>query len=317
MLFRISGKSGSDELEIISFIMKSEEIVRTKLKLFKFLESNEIKYVNQDSLEGNSIFILVNVGRNYFFSFEFITKKLTELLIPKEVGLSPTFQKLTKNLFISIGGPSSRCVHIYDMNINRWYYIGELNSIRVGAYAVLIKEYKIVYICGGKNEDGDDTLEIEYFKLIFEEDSGAALITSIGVTNNDGVSGNPLKDQNDCSLSESFYPTELKKKKSFKNDFLLRKSHPVVIPLLQIDSYLICGGDNIFGPTKTCVLYEAAKDFIYLTNSELPKFIHSLNPITVPYKSSNYYFYSDGNAVISYSYIDGVFQIIEKNVIDI
>jgi hypothetical protein len=317
MLFRITGKSGSDELEIISFILKSEEILRTKLKLFKFLESNEIKYVNHDSVEGNSLYILVNIGKNYFFSYEFITKKLTELLIPKEVGLSPTFQKLTKNLFISIGGPSSRSVHVYDMNLNKWYFIGELHSIRIGAYAVLLKEFNVVYVCGGKNEDGDDTLEIEYFKLVYEEDSGAALITSNVMPTTEGVSGNPLYNQNDSSLSESFYPTELKKKQSFKNDFLLRKSNPAVIPLLQIDSYLICGGDNIFGPTKTCVLYEAIKDFICLTNSELPKFICSPNPITVPYKSSNYYFYSDEKAVISYSYIDGVFQLIEKEVVDL
>ena len=93
MLFRITGKSGSDELEILTFIMKSEEMIRTKLKIFKFLESNDIKYINKESLQGNTIYILVNVGKNYFFSYEFVNKKLTELVIPNEVGVSPSFQK--------------------------------------------------------------------------------------------------------------------------------------------------------------------------------------------------------------------------------
>jgi hypothetical protein len=326
-LFRISGKSGSDELEIISFIMKSEEMLRVKLKIFKFLESNEIKYISKDSLDENTIYILVNTGENYFFSYQFIHKKVTELVLPKDVGLSPTFQKLSNNLFISIGGSTSRRVHIYDMNLDKWYYIGQLNSIRIGAYAIWVKEYKVVYICGGKNEDGDDSLEIEYFKLVCEEDSGAALSNSIILPTSDGDGGtvktsivnNPLHFNNDnnISLSESFYPTELKRKNSFKNDFLLRKSNSVVIPLIESDTYFICGGENLFGPTKTCVLYDAAKDIICLTNSELPKFVNSSNPNAIPYKSSNFYFYSLENAVISYSYLDRKFEVIEKELVDL
>lgn len=305
--------------------MKSEEMLRVKLKIKKFLESNEICYINKDSLEDNSVYILINTGHNYFFSYHFISKKITELVIPKEVGLTPTLQKLSNNLFISIGGQTSRSVNIFDMYVNKWYYIGQMYSIRIGAYAVWVKEYKVVYICGGKNEDGDDSLEIEYFKLVSEEDSGAALSNSniLPTSEGEGVASTtvgknfPSSKDNNYALNESFYPTELKRKNSFKNDFLLRKSNPVVIPLIEIDNYLICGGDNIFGPTKTCVLYDAARDIISLTNSELPLFVSNSSQNVVPYKSSNFYFNSSENAVISYSYIDRKFGVIDKEVVDI
>jgi len=318
MLFRISGKSGSDELEILSFIMKTEEMIRTKIKIFKFLESNDIRYINKESPEENSIYILVNIGKNYFFSYEFINKKLTELVVTNEVGVSPALQNLTKNLIIFIGGSSSRTVNIFDTNIDKWYYIGEMNSIRIGGCAILNSEFNIVYICGGKNEDGDNSLEIEYFKLIYEENSGVATASNDLTPIDNGQSESSKLDdkENLHSLSSSFYPTEIKTKTPIKNDFLLRKSYPVIVPLLHGNSYLICGGDNIFGPTKSCVLFDTGKDYICLASSELPKFTNNSNQMAARYKSSNFYFYSSDNAVISYSYLDGLFELIETDITD-
>jgi hypothetical protein len=319
MLFRITGKSGSDELEILSFIMKTEEMNRTKIKILKFLESNDIRYINKESPQENSLYILVNIGKNYFFSYEFINKKLTELVVPNEVGVSPALYRLTKNLIIFIGGSSSRTVNIFDTHINKWSYIGDMNSIRIGAYAILNSEYNVVYICGGKNEDGDNSLEIEYFKLIYEENSAVA-VTSNDLTPTDSGESESSKindKDNLLSLSSSFYPTEIKTKTPIKNDFLLRKSNPVIVPLLHGNSYLICGGDNIFGPTKSCVLYDSTKDLICLANSELPKFTSDSNQMAVQYKSSNFYFYSSDNAVISYSYLDGLFELIETDIVDV
>jgi hypothetical protein len=63
--------------------------------------------------------------------------------------------------------------------------------------------------------------------------------------------------------------------KKIKNDFLLRKINPVVLPLLEENAYLICGGGNIFQDTLTCTIFYTDRDFISLTNNLLPKGLSS------------------------------------------
>jgi hypothetical protein len=270
--------------------LKTEEFLKKTFRIFRYFKSSEIRYIIhnyiQNEIENSLIYLIVNTGDNYFFSLDYDSGKITELNLPKEIGLGPTFQKLNNYFFITIGGinGNSNTVNLYDIYNNKWYYVGNLSSSRSGAYAVLNCEDNLVYICGGMNSDGDNTFDIEYFNLEY-----------------------PMGSE----ISSGVYPTELKIK-NIKNDFLLRKINPVVLPLMEENSYLICGGSNIFQDTVTCTIFYADRDFVSLTNNLLPKtFKNSPNNQNIMCYKNSLYFFIGENEVIRYSLLENAFEIIQ------
>ena len=244
----------------------------------------------ENEVENNLIFLIVNTGDNYFFSLDYESGKITELSLPKEIGFGPTFQKINNYFFIASGGinGNSSSVNLYDIYNKKWYYVGNLASARSGAYAVLNNEDNIDYICGGVNSDGDNSFDIEFFNLLYPVGS---------------------------EITPGAYPTEINIKK-IKNDFLLRKINPVVLPLLEENAYLICGGGNIFQDTLTCTIFYTDRDFISLTSNLLPKGFFNCpnNQNIISYKNSIYFFISD-NEVVRYSLLENIFDVIQKELI--
>lgn len=229
----------------------------------------------------STIYLLVNTGSNYFFSLDYFDGKITELPIANEIGLYPTFQKLNENYFITIGDS----VNIYDIDLSVWYFIGKLSVPRIGSYAIYIENENMIYICGGVNSEGDNTFDIECFNF-------SITATEVTTTN-----------------------TELKIKK-IKDDFLLRKTFPIIIPLFDYSTFLICGGNNIFKETNTCIVFYTKKDLMYISNINLPKPTFQCNPNVVVYRSSCYFFISDTETV-RYSFLQNKFELISKEIIDL
>ncbi len=246
-------------------------------------------------MENYIVYLIVNTGENYFFSLNFNSGAITDLALPEEVGYTPTFQKLNNFYFILIGGANEKnCgVHLFDIYGQTWYFVGTMQGSRWGSYALLNNEENEVYICGGSNQEGDNSFELEYFSLVYPVKSS--------------------EKKNCLDLYTNFYPQEIKTKK-IKNDYLLRKTNPVVLPLFEDNSFLICGGSNIFQETSTCVLFHTDRDFISLTNKLLPlTFSLDMTSRNICTYKNTFFFFVESNKVLSYSVIDNTFEIILSN----
>jgi hypothetical protein len=161
---------------------------------------------------------------------------------------------------------------------NTWSLVGKMSSVRTGGYSLLNEYDNIVYIAGGVNSDNDNTLSIDYFEL----------------------------------NTNKF---EIKTKK-IKDDFLLRKSNPVVIPVNDYNTFLICGGEGMFGNVSTCSIYYTDKDILLLSNTCLPKPFSTTNMNFYSYKAGVYFFIND-REVVKYSLIDNAYTLIKKDVLEL
>ena len=280
--------------------------MRKTVRIFRYFKSSEIRYVIHtylsNEVEQNLIYFLVDTGENYFFSLDYFNGKITELQLGNEVGFAPSFFKLNNVFFITIGGINGNCaaVNLYDIYNNKWYFVGNLSQGRSGAYVLLNNYDNIVYICGGVSADGDNTFDIEYFNLDYPTE---------------------IKGGNNLFLNQTYYPCEIKTKK-IKNDYLLRKINPVVLPLIEDNSYLICGGSNIFIETQTCMFYYTDKELIFLSNVQLPKPVNeknsnNSNSQNINFYKNSFYFFVGENQVVRYSVIENSFEVIQKEVLEV
>ena len=172
-------------------------------------------------------YILVKSSTSQFFSYKSETQTITTLPIIDEIGNFPSFIPLTSQLILSVGGTNSSNICIFDKNIEKWYYIGSCKTIRNGSYALCDKITNDIYISGGTNEDGDNSLDIEAFKLVYDDAVG--------------------------SLASNYYPCELELFQ-ITNEYLLRRSSPMIFELND-NTYIICGGKTLLSPnTKTCIV---------------------------------------------------------------
>jgi hypothetical protein len=281
LLFSIRGSTESNDLEIITFSLKTEEFFSKKLTILKKLSSHEIRFVvNNRSLDSHKIYIIgFYNGNNYFFCLNYHDGSIVELPTGSEVGISPSFQKLNEKFLIAIGGIDSDTINIYDTVLNYWYYVGKMSSVRSGGYALLNEYENIVYIAGGVNSDYDNSLSIDYFVL---------------------------------SKEMKF---EVKTKK-LKDDFLLKKTNPVVIPVYDYNTYLICGGEGMFGEVNTCSIYYTDRDILLLSNANLPKAFSTTNQNVYIYKACVYFFINQ-HEVMKYNSIDNTYTLVKKDIIDI
>ncbi len=259
---------------------------------------------------------MINTGQNYFFSLDYNNGKITELSIPDTIDLLPSFLKLNDYYFITIGGAGidSSGVSLYEVNANKWINVGKLSSPRSGAYALMSNEDNTVYICGGSNFEGDNSLNIEYFTLSYSYNNG-----NEGNYNN---YGNDFSENTENTYSNNLINTNLNytvntkvsplKQIKFKNDYLLRKSNPIVLPLLDDNSYLICGGSNIFGATNTCTVFNTDNENIFLSSMTLPEEYTTCNSDFYAYKNS-IYFMTSGKDVYVLSLLDNSFEVIRAD----
>lgn len=321
LLFRINAKIDTDQLEIISFQIKSEEIFRKKVHIFRILKSSEIRYISNSSSNCSDekqslIYLLVNTGTNYFFSLNYDDGKITELAICTEIGLSPSLMKLNEKYLIAFGGVNSDTINIYDCDSNKWHFVGKLSIARTGAYALLNNYDNQVYICGGQTQEGDNTLEVESFSMeCFYEKVLTTTDEKVSYENKNKLRSKQCLNFN-FNLSNTMIEHNEVKIKKIKDDFLLRKIYPVVIPLYDDNTYLICGGSNIFEETNTCSVFFTDREMIHMTSVLIPKSFNSPNPNVFFYKTNVYFFVSD-NELIKYSTIDNNFELIAKEIINL
>lgn len=325
MLLRVNAKSESDEIEIISFILKTEEFLTKTMRIFRYFKSSEIRYIIQNFVknetEQNLIYILANIGsdENYFFSLDYNDGKITEFNIINEVGLLPSFQKLNTNLLVTIGGVSGNNANvcIFDTYVKKWTFLGTMSSPRTGAYAMLNEVENIVYICGGINNEGDNTFDIECFSLdnlILGQNTTNYSIISTTPGGNLGIA--PTPQVNLITPKPTLMATPEMKQIKIKNNFLLRKINPIVVPIFEENTYLIIGGSNLFHETNTCTVFYTDREIILLSNSKLPKPFSTTSQNYFYYKNSIYFFISD-NEVIRYSVLDNSYEVIQKDLIEV
>jgi hypothetical protein len=262
------------------------------------------------------IYIIANIGENYFFSLNYSDGKITEFSTPNEMGLLPSFQKLNENIFITIGGVSGNnsAICLFDVFLKKWIIVGYLSAPRIGAYALLNDSEGMVYICGGTSNEGDNSFEIECFDI---KNLGLGENLKGKIMNNQSSLLNSIVSTNQniqIMHTPQTLNTEIKQIK-VKNDFLLRKTNPLVIPLYEDDTYIIMGGNNLFQETSTCTIFYIDRELIVLSNSQLPKPFSSSSQNYFFYKNSFYFFLAD-NEVIRYSILENSFNLIVKDLIE-
>ena len=174
------------------------------------------------------LYILLQSTSNVFYSYDTNSNCLVTLPIIEEIGNFPSLILLSNSFILSIGGTNSSNICIYDIHNNKWTFIASCKTIRNGSYALYDRITQYIYICGGVNEDGDNSLDIEAFKLIYD-------------------------NANVNTLSSTFYPCELELYQ-ISNEFLLRRISPM---FFEVDEgvYIICGGRTLLSTnSSTCVL---------------------------------------------------------------
>ncbi len=175
---------------------------------------------------------------------------------------------------IAFGGKYSDAINVFDIHRNRWQFVGRMASQRYGSYALLNEYENLVYIVGGVNEKEDNSLDIEYFRLTKNLDSEIMV-------------------------------------KKLKDDYLLRRVNPVIIPIFDFNTYIICGGAGMWGDVDTCVFYYTDKDTVVFSNNTLPKPISSENHNVHFYKEYVYFFTSNVE-VMKYSGLDNSYSVISR-----
>lgn len=209
------------------------------------------------------------------------------MAIPNDIGFNPTFNRLNKNYLISICGKNSDSVHLFDTNRLIWFYVGRLQSgYRKGAYAIYLRYYKIVMICGGITEDEDNSLDIEYFDMKEFEN----------------------KISNEKTENKETY---IDKIKDIPYDFFLRKSFPIILNVKDNSTYIICGGGSLISDTDTLVIFETDQKLITMSNIVLPIPLSEENPNTFQTKDS-IYFFGNNNSAIRFNFLEKSFKIIDN-----
>ena len=188
----------------------------------------------------------------------------------EDIGICPSLCNLNNKIIILIGGNNSEKVFTFDVSSDEFEFVGKMNSIRKGAY--IIHYNTIVYICGGVNQDNDNTIEVEYFEL--------------------------NKHYENKTLT-------------FKNSYLLRKINPLCFEI-ESGVFYVCGGYCLFDKTDTCCFVETEKPNVQIRNILLPKPYSSFNPNNLYYKGNHYFYGEDENEIYEFSSFDYSFTIIKK-----
>jgi len=190
-----------------------------------------------------------------------------------DIGFNPSFSRLNKRYLISICGNNSDAVYIFDTYNLLWFFVGRLKSgHRRGAYAMYLKAYNKVIICGGMTDKGDNSLNLEYFDM--EEFEKKIL-------------------DEDTENNEIFFENVI----DLKFDYLLRKSFPMILNFNDYNTFIICGGESLICNTDTCVIFQSDPKLVIMSNICLPNSLSEENPNTFLTKNFIYFFENDDKIV--------------------
>jgi len=203
---------------------------------------------------------------------------MTEEKLSSDIGYAPTLNLVGEEYIVAIGGINSDSVNLFDLETNNWIHVGKMQSIRYGAYSLYDETSKIVYISGGRDNDQDNTLDVEYFSI------------------------------KDPKLFEI-------KIKTFNYGFSLRRSFPVAFQLTDSKTFLICGGSGLFldEDTNTSTILSVYDESCHLLQ-DLHKEFSSKNP-NIALNSNFVYFFINDFEVIKFNMLESTFSsIIQQTV---
>lgn len=290
-MIRLKANVDTNEIEANVFDIHTETFHKRNFFLNKTIKFSNLKYIlnkNHDySDDYNIIYLIVNTGLNSFYIIDYNSGSITDMPMPDDIGFNPTFMRLNKKYLISICGKNSDSIHIFDIYKLAWYYVGRLQSgYRQGSYALYDNSSNNVLICGGMTENGDNSLDIEYFEMGEFEKKIANHLTE-------------NREMNLEKLTDISY------------DYLLRKSYPMVLTLNNYKTFIICGGESLISDTDTCVIFNSEKKIILMLNIILPKPQSEENPNTFQTSDSIYFFQNDMHTV-KYNFHEQNFSFIEN-----
>ncbi len=271
---KINPKPDTDILELIYFCTLNEKFITKEIHTFRLIKSEEIRYVLYEA----KLYILAHMdNKNYFFTVDlYEVKVVEEIKISSEVGFAPTLCLIENNFILAIGGLNSNTINIFDIRDDQWIYIGKMQTTRYGAYVLYDEKDKNVYISGGRDNDMDNTLDIEYFSI------------------------------NDLNKIEI-------KVKAFNSGFSLRRSFPIVFQLTDSKTFIVCGGSGLFldEDTNTSTVVSVTDQSCYLM-ADLHQEFSSKNPNVAIYKSFVYFFIKN-NEVVKYNMQENTFNSILRD----
>lgn len=196
--------------------------------------------------------------------------------IPDDIGFNPSFSRLNRRYLISICGNNSDFVYLFDTYNLLWFFVGRLKSgNRRGAFAMYLKYYQKVLICGGMTDKGDNSLDIEYFDMEEFEKK----ISDEETENNEILFENLL---------------------DLKFDYLLRKSFPMVLNFNDYKTFIICGGEGLISKTDTCVIFQSDPKLVLMSNICLPNLLSEENPNTF-LTNNNIYFFENDESIVKFN----------------
>lgn len=255
-LIKIEGSLHNDIVDIKIFNPKLNSISNKKINIFRKLSSTDLKYINIEA----DIYLLINSEKIHFLHINVDEDSIREISTTEEISNNPSLCNVNNKMILFVGGNNSDNILIFDLINDSLYLKGKMNSVRYGAY--IIQFNNIIYVCGGINQENDNTLDVEYF-----------------------------------DLNKKY---EIKTAK-FENSYLLRKINPFCFEIGSGEMLLICGGNCLFDKTDTSCFVEPDKLFVQITNILLPRPFSMHNPNTLSYKGIFYFYGENENEIFKFS----------------
>jgi len=260
---KVNTKPETGYLELIYFFIPKEEFSTELIKIYRVINSQEIRYV----LHEYTLYILLYIDESdpfYFFSLQVLTHKINEENKSTNIGYAPSLSLIGDLYIAAIGGLNSDTVNLFDLETGEWIYVGKMQSTRYGAYSLYDEENKVIYICGGKdNEHQDNSLEIEYFS-----------IRNIG-------NGNKFEI----------------KTIELEMEFSLRRSFPVSFQCHDSSTFIVCGGYGLIDEDTSTTTFVFISKAICELQTDLHKEFSSKNPNIAISSKFVYFFYNDTEVI--------------------
>ena len=164
-----------------------------------------------------------------------------------------------------------------------------MQTTRYGSYVLYDDSDKVVYISGGRDNEQDNTLDVEYFSL------------------------HNLNTQVQTSHQNNQHIFNLKVK-AFNCGFSLRRSFPVAFQLSDSKTFIVCGGSGLFldEDTNTSTIVSVNDDSCHLLQ-DLHKEFSSKNP-NIAVNSNFVYFFINDSEVIKFNMTESTFTSIVKEI---
>ena len=275
----------TDILNIIYFDPESKEFAEKQINIYRLIKTQEIRFVV--SYSKMKIYMLLDIDINYFISVDLLTLEITEEKISSKIGFAPSLNLINEKYIIAIGGINCDTINLFNLETSNWTYIGKMRNARYGAYTLYDNIDNIIYIIGGRDNEQNNELELEYFTIPDDHKSKNSFL-------------NPKDNQYEINT------------KKFSSDFSLRRSFPIAFQLYGSNDFIVCGGNGLFldEDINTSTIVDVTGESCRLLQ-DLHKEFSSKNP-NVLFNSNIAYFFIKEEEVIKFNCTEHTFSSIKK-----